>query len=84
MTWAWSLTTRLSADGDAGRAQVVDLFEEARRDRRRRRCRSPTRTLRLQDAGRQQRELVGLAAADDGVAGVGAAVVADDEVVVGR
>ena len=37
--------------------------------------------MRREDAGGQQRELVGLAAGDDGVAGVGAAVVADDEVV---
>ena len=34
-----------------------------------------------QHAGGQQRELEGLSAADDGVPGVGAAVVADDEVV---
>src|SRR5207302_1078223 len=34
-----------------------------------------------EDAGRQQGELVRRALADDGVAGVGAAVVADDEVV---
>ena len=64
-------------------AQAGDLFEEARRvdddavadDRA---------DVRPQDAGGQQRELEGLAAADDGVAGVGAAVVADDEVVLGR
>ena len=37
--------------------------------------------VRPQHAGRQQRQLEGLAAADDGVAGVGAAVVADDEIV---
>ena len=37
---------------------------------------------RLQDAGRQEGELEGAVAPDDGVAGVVAAVVADDEVVV--
>ena len=37
--------------------------------------------MRPQDAGRQQRELEGLAVRDDGMAGVGAAVVADDEIV---
>ena len=39
------------------------------------------RTCGLQNAGRQQRELEGLVAVDDGMAGVGAAVVADDEIV---
>src|SRR5262249_28740824 len=36
--------------------------------------------VRLEPAGGQQGELVGLAVPDDGVAGVGPAVVADDEV----
>ena len=80
MTWAWSLTTRLLADGDAGRGELIDFFEEPRRvdddavadDRR---------DAGLEDAGRQERELEGAVAPDDGVAGVGAAVVADDEVV---
>ena len=60
--------------------ELLDLFEEPRRvdddavadDRR---------DVRPEDAGGQQRELEGLAVGDDGVAGVGAAVVADDEVV---
>src|SRR5207249_1767576 len=37
--------------------------------------------VRVQYAGGQQGKLVGAVAADDGVAGVGAAVVADDQVV---
>ena len=60
--------------------RLVDLFEETRRvdddavgdDRA---------DAGVQDAGGQQRELERLAVGDDGVAGVGPAVVADDEVV---
>ena len=70
----------VAADGDAGRAEVGDLFEEARRvddDA----VADDGRHVGAEDAGRQQGELEGAVAVDDGVAGVGAAVVADHEVV---
>ena len=68
------------ADGDAGRAEVGDFFEEARRvddDA----VADDGNDVGPQHAGRQQRQLEGAIAVDDGMAGVGAAVVADDEVV---
>ena len=70
------------ADGDARGLQRADLFEEAHRvdhDA----VADDGAHVRRQDAGRQQRQLVGLATLDDCVAGVGAAVVADDDVMVG-
>ena len=79
MTWAWSLTTRDAGHVDAGLGELVDLLEEPRRvddDA----VADDGGDVRAEDAGRQERELEGLAVADDGVAGVGAAVVADDEV----
>src|SRR5438132_7390112 len=67
------------ADGDAGCAKIVHLFQKARRinhdsigDHR--------AQLWLQDAGGKQRKLEGLAALDDGMAGVGASVEANDNV----
>ena len=66
----------------AGGAQVLDFFEKSRRidddavaDHRAK--------VRLQHAGREQRQLVSLAGMHHGMAGVGAAVVANDHVVLG-
>src|SRR5207245_3848545 len=68
------------ADVDAGFPQVLDFFKKSRRvddhavgDHR--------SNIRPKHAGGEKREFERLAVADDGVAGVGPAVVANDDIV---
>ena len=68
------------ADRDAGLLQVVDLFQEARR-KNDHAIGDDGAEARPQDAGWQKREFIDESVANDGVAGIGAAIVADDQVV---
>ena len=70
---------KILTDGDPGGAKLFHFFQKSRRidhdsvgdDRAQ---------MRLEHAGRQQRELEGFSILDDGVAGVGASVEANDDV----
>src|SRR5439155_16500451 len=72
--------SEVGANRDAGGLQLLDLLEEARwiNDQ-------PIGNDRLepgvQDTRRQQRKLVGFPFGDDGMAGIGTAVIANDQVV---
>ena len=83
MTWARSLSMRLRPTWMPRASQAVDFLQQAGRiedhaggDH--------TLDLGAEDAAGDERELEGLAAGDDGVAGVGPALVADDDIVVLR
>ena len=68
------------ADLDAAGHQPVDLLEQAGRVEHHAAGHDALH-VGAEDAAGDQRELVGLAAGDHGVAGVGPALVADDDVV---
>ena len=68
------------ADLDAAGDQAVDFLQDAGRVEHHA-AGDDALHLRAEDAAGDQRELVGLAAGDDGMAGVAAALVADDDIV---
>ena len=64
---------------DAARGELIDLFEEPRRVHHHA-VADDARDVRPDDAGGEERELERLPVDDDGVPGVGPAVVPDDEI----
>ena len=80
ITWARSLIMQVSAHRHAAGDQAVDLLQQAGRIEDHAGGHHAL-DLGAEDAAGDQRQLEGLAADDHGMAGVGPALVADDDVV---
>ena len=80
ITWARSLSIRLSPTLTPRADQAVDLLQDAGRVEHHA-AGDDALHLGAEDAAGDQRQLVGLAAGDDGMAGVAAPLIADDDVV---